>query len=174
MIQSFKRKTKFNDDLIKYGKTGEIEVAKFFKQRKYNVSELNDNSDYDFIINKGKKTFKVEVKNDVKCITPSISYLPTYDTGNMFIEYCSWGKKGGIEATKSDLFCYLYSFLKPKELWIIPTENLKTLINKNDFLKTNNSGDEGSGTEGYLIPRYEFKEHFTLYKYLNDKWNLIK
>jgi len=88
----------------------------------------------------------------------------------MFIEYQSWGRKAGIEVTDADIFIYLYGALKPRELWLITTNDLKQLILNNNFKTTINSGDEGSQTEGYLIPRWDFFNHFSVYKEINDIW----
>lgn len=168
-----KRNTDFKKDLIKYGKSGELEVANFFISKGYEVSDLNDNSDYDFIASNNQKTFKVEVKNDNKCITPSLPNLPTFDTGNIFIEYTSWGRKAGIQTTKADLYVYMFGALKPKELWVIPVNELNEIIENNKNLKTTkDSGDEGSGTEGYLIPRWDYVDSFAVYKEINGKWIL--
>jgi len=168
-----KRDTEFGKDLNTYGKSGELEVAKFFKSKGYAVSELNGNSDYDFIASNKYKEFKVEVKNDNKCITPSIPNLPAFDTGNIFIEYTSWGRPAGIETTKADLYAYMFGALKPRELWLIPVDELKELIKNNDDIPTTeDSGDEGSGTEGYLIPRFKYIDKFAVYKEINGKWIL--
>lgn len=168
-----KRDTNFNDDLIKFGKHGELVVGGFFESKGYTISELNDNSKYDFIAKSPTKEFKVEVKQDVKCITPSIPNLPTFDTGNIFIEYTSWGREAGIQVTEADLYAYMFGALKPREIWIIPVDELKQLIeNNDDLISTKNSGDEGSETEGYLIPRWDYVEHFAVYKEINGKWIL--
>jgi len=167
-----KRETNFKDDLSKYGKPGEGVVADFFRSRGYVVSEPNDDSQYDFIAKNDYKEFKVEVKNDQKCITPTLSWLPTSDTGNIFIEYTSWNREAGIRTTKADIYAYMFGNLKPKELWLIRVEDLKRLIETNNFKTTKESGDEGSNTEGYLISRYDFIGDFILYKEINNKWIL--
>lgn len=168
-----KRDTNFRTDLEKYGKAGELEVAEFFKSKGYEVSELNNNSDFDFTASRPNKTFKVEVKNDVKCITPSLPHLPAFDTGNIFIEYTSWGREAGIQTTKADLYAYMFGALKPRELWLIPVDDLKKIIENNKELKTTkDSGDEGSGTEGYLIPRWDYIDSFAVYKEIEGKWVL--
>lgn len=165
-----KRNTNFRDDLIKYGKPGELIVGEFFKSLGYDVSELNNTYGYDFIITKNGENYKVEVKADQKCITPTLSWLPNNDTGNIFVEYTSWNRPSGIITTKSDIFVYLFEKLKPKELWLIKVAKLKKLIRDNDFKTTKESGDVGSNTEGYLIPRYNFLSDFSLYKNINNEW----
>ena len=66
----------------------------------------------------------------------------------------------------------MYGALKPRELWLISTDDLKKLIADNDFPTTKDSGDEGSNTEGYLIPRWEHFSSFAVYKEINGKWEL--
>ena len=88
-----KRDTDFQKDLIKYGKTGEKEIAKFFESRGYTIGHENDDNKYDFEATKKDKTLTVEVKADYKCITPSIKGLRSSDTGNIFIEYTSWDRQ---------------------------------------------------------------------------------
>lgn len=168
-----KRDTDFKKDLIKYGKTGEKEIAAFFESRGYTIGDENEDSKYDFEATKGEKVLTVEVKADYKCITPSIKGLMGNDTGNIFIEYTSWNRPAGIETTEADIYAYMFGALKPRELWLIPVDKLKKLIADNPTLPTTkDSGDEGSNTEGYLIPRYKHLDSFTLYKEIDGKWEL--
>jgi len=169
-----KRNTGFLKDLLKYGKTGEKDIAKFFESRGYIIQDANNDSKFDFTMSKNGKIKTVEVKADYKCITPSLPFLPTKDTGNIFIEYQSWGKAGGIEATEADIFAYMFGALKPRQLWLISVDDLKQLIEDNDFPTTKDSGDEGSNTEGYLIPRWDYFYSFAVYKEIDGKWELQK
>ena len=167
-----KRDTNFKQDLIKYGKTGEKDIAKFFMSRGYTIGPENDDNKFDFIAIKKDKKLSVEVKADYKCISPTLKWLPTNDTGNIFIEYTSWGRDAGILTTKADVYAYMFGALKPRELWLISVDELKELINNNNFLTTKESGDEGSNTEGYLIPRWEHFTSFAVYKEIDGKWIL--
>lgn len=168
-----KRDTDFRKDLVKYGKTGEKDIAKFFETRGYTIDKTNDDSKYDLLVSKiGKRPLSIEVKADYKCITPSIKGLPSNDTGNIFIEYTSWNRDAGINTTEADIYAYMYGALNPRELWLIPVENLHELIGDNNFPTTKDSGDEGSNTEGYLIPRWDFFYDFAVYKEIEGKWKL--
>jgi len=51
------------------------------------------------------------------------------------------------------------------EIWIIPVDKLRQLINSNEFPISEESGDINSHTKGYLIPREEFRKHFKVIKY---------
>lgn len=100
-------------------------------------------------------TKSLEIKTDV-LITPK------YDTGNMFIEYESRGKLSGISVTQADIFVMYFKNLG--EIWAIPTEELRNLVNVKNFRTVTNAGDKGSKTCGFLIPRMKYREYFKLYK----------
>jgi hypothetical protein len=103
---------------------------------------------------KGKeKTY--EIKTDVKC-------APLFDTGNIFIEYESRGKKSGISVTQAEWFVTYFKYLN--EIWFIKSKELKQLIEQNDFPIFKDAGDIGSATHGYLINRRKFKEFFYVCK----------
>jgi hypothetical protein len=97
----------------------------------------------------------LEIKTDVLV-------KPTYDTGNMFIEYQCRGKPSGISVTTADLFITYFKNLN--ELWVIPTSDLKELVSTYRFRQVTNAGDKGSGTCGYLIPRAQYRSNFKCYK----------
>jgi hypothetical protein len=69
--------------------------------------------------------------------------------------------------TTSDI--WLYNFYYLREIWTIPTPKLRTLINENNF-PIGVGGDPGSDSSGYLIPRYQYIEHFNKTNY---KLNII-
>lgn len=101
----------------------------------------------------GTKT--LEIKTDVLI-------SPTYDTGNMFIEYECRGKPSGISVTTADLFITYFKNLN--EVWVIPTNELKELVSTYRFREVKNAGDKGSRTCGYLIPRAKYRSNFKCYK----------
>jgi hypothetical protein len=114
------------------------------------------------------KEVKFEIKTDVWCVPPKTIQMPfgpvttSSDAGNMFIEFECRGKPSGIVVTKADIF--ITYFKHYNEIWYIPTFNLIELIASEGFQTTEQSGDEGSNTKGYLIPREEYKEHFKIRK----------
>jgi len=114
---------------------------------------INDNKDnkYDIQMKMPNGDVKYEIKTDVYCNKIS-------DTGNMFIECECRGKKSGLEVTEAKWFVMLYPYLN--EAWYIKSEDLKKLINNNEFKLNEFSGDVGSNTKGYLIPRKDNIEHF--------------
>ena len=141
----------FKQDITE-GERGESIIRQELEQ--HGAIFLGDNKDNKFDIsmkmpNGNTNTF--EIKTDVFC-------KPHKDTNNLFIEFESRGKESGINTTIADFFVTYYPFLM--EIWYIKTEKLKQLINDNQFKETEFSGDSGSNTKGYLIPRYQFKKHF--------------
>jgi len=144
----------FNQDLV-LGNSGEIIIKEFLETKGCEFINLNDDNQYDLKMKKNNTEITYEIKTDVLV-------APIYDTGNIFIEFESRGKKSGISVTKSDWFVTYFKYLK--EIWFIKSETLKNLIQENEFPIFYDAGDVGSATHGYLIKRKDFKEYFHVYK----------
>jgi hypothetical protein len=144
----------FKDDLI-LSQTGEIKTINFLEQKGLKYLSSNNDNKYDLMMGKDEKVFTYEVKTDFKC-------APLFDTGNLFVEFECRKHPSGISVTKSDWFVTYFIYLD--ELWFIKSENLKKLINDNDFQIFIDAGDINSETKGYLINRKKFKKHFHVYK----------
>jgi len=116
---------------------------------------LGSNKDYkfDILMLKGIEKIKYEIKTDVYC-------KPTYDTGNMFIEFECRGYASGIYVTQAKWFVMYYKYLG--EAWYIKTEDLKDLLEREEdnIRITQFSGDMGSNTRGFLVPREKYRENF--------------
>ena len=82
---------------------------------------------------------KIEVKRDLKAI----------QTGNIFVEYFSRGKKSGLAISEADYYCY---FITDTRLFLIKTEDLKTLCRK--YLDTSRDikGGDSNTSKGVLLP----------------------
>ena len=144
----------FNED-IHVGEAGEMIVVEDLETLGLDFISDNKDNRYDILMNMNGKNITYEVKTDVLC-------RPDSDTANLFIEFECRGNKSGIAVSESNWFVTYYKHLK--EIWYIRTNRLKTLIEDNDFKVTEFSGDTGSNTKGYLIPRYQFKSHFIVRK----------
>jgi len=146
----------FNKD-IEIGEDGEVMVR--FDLESVGGVFISDNKDnsHDLVMNmpnrvgSGYNETTYEIKTDVYC-------RPDLDTGNIFVEFESRGKESGISVTNADWFVTYFKHFR--EIWYIKSDKLVDLISKNDFKKTELSGDLNSNTKGYLIPRYQFKKHF--------------
>lgn len=142
----------FRKDLIE-GEEGEQVVLKDLVSMGGKLISDNKNNKYDLLVSKGDESITYEIKTDVYC-------KPEYDTGNMFIEFECRGKESGIMVSEAKWFVMYYKFFN--ELWYIKTKDLKELIQTETLRETSNSGDEGSNTKGYLLPRHKYKSHFNV------------
>lgn len=159
----------FNDDII-LGEEGEQIVVKDLESMGGKLIKDNKNNRYDLLMSvpiRGNITEGIEtdlrtyeVKTDVFC-------KPHQDTGNMFIEFECRGKASGLQVTEADWFVMYFKHFD--ELWYIKTNRLKDLLMCNVFPTTEFSGDDGSNTKGYLIPRYAFKDKFNV-RLIPKKW----
>jgi hypothetical protein len=141
----------FNEDIL-VGEDGEDIVIKDLETLGATLISKNKDNRYDaLVLSKKGDEVKYEIKTDVFC-------RPENDTGNIFVEYECRGKGSGILVTEAKWFVTYYQYLK--EIWYIQTEVLKKLIMDNDIPKAEFSGDAGSNTKGWLLPRYQYKKHF--------------
>jgi hypothetical protein len=144
----------FTEDIL-IGEEGEDFVIKYLESEGAKLISKNKNNSHDTILEFKNELISYEIKTDVYC-------NPKKDTGNIFVEYECRGEPSGIEVSKAKWFVYYFKFLN--EIWFIKTQDLKKLIQENNFKKTNNSGDKGSNTCGYLIKRQKFIKNFIVKK----------
>jgi len=111
----------------------------------------------EFIKIMGFQTYKHETsKYEIKADRLS------YKTGNVCIEIANCGRPSGITSTKSDYWGYFV--IKPDgyDLYLIPTEELKEMINPKKY-KVLRGGD-GKKSELILIPI----SHLEKFKYVSQ------
>lgn len=143
----------FNKDII-VGEHGESVIVKDLESVGATFIKDNKNNKYDIIMNVNGEDIKYEIKTDVFCRRDN-------DTGNLFIEYQCRGKHSGIIVTEAKWFVTYYKHLR--EIWYIQTDVLRKILTK-DIPKTEFSGDAGSNTKGWLLPRFQYKKHFIVRK----------
>jgi hypothetical protein len=82
---------------------------------------------------------RIEVKRDFKCL----------ETGNIFIEYESRGKKSGISTSEAEWWCY---WLSDFHLVLIELDKLKIICRQ--YLNTNRDvrGGDMNTSKGILLP----------------------
>lgn len=147
------------------GEKGEVIMKEYLEDKGFYYISDNKNNEYDLLMSLSEKPYKFEIKTDVFC-------EPHKDTGNIFVEVESYNKdkemyvKSGINVTKSDYFVNYFPYLK--EIWIIKSNKLKTLLKSNNFELKEFSGDNGK-VKGYVIPRYRYKEYF-IFRRTKYKW----
>lgn len=110
---------------------------------------MNFNSDFRYDLKVGQVAEKIlsellhdktiEVKRDLKAI----------NTGNIFIEYESRGKKSGLSKSEADFYCY---FITDGRMFLIETSELKGLCRK--YLNSNRDvkGGDSNTSKGILLP----------------------
>ena len=162
---------KFKADVIE-GEAGEDFVIEYLsKGWKGNLIEKKKDYTWDFKMEfqGGALELTFELKTDVFCIPDrkiNGKTIKGRDTGNIFIEFSCRGKDSGIKVTQADWFVYYFKYLD--ELWLIKVDDLKDLIENNNF-RVGIGGDPGSNSSGYLIPKKKFREKFLLRKGLTQE-----
>lgn len=86
---------------------------------------------------------KIEVKRDFKAL----------ETGNIFVEYESRGKRSGIATSEAEWWCY---WLSEKHFVMVEKDELKELCRK--YLNTNRDvkGGDSNTSKGILLPTIDF------------------
>lgn len=143
-----------------------IKVKEYFKRKGIKVVDLEGNKlyqkkDVDFILKKGSKRMKVELKSD--------TYIPR----NFYIETVSnVGKntKGCFLYTESDFI--LYGFVNHGIFYMIPTVKFQEWFSKNEhrFSEPNTkvftpAGEDGYYSKGKLVPVEILVEELGMKKY---------
>lgn len=131
----------------------EKKIAKLLETA-YNliVLKFNKNKDYDIVM-KGKKTgdvYTFEVKED----------FTHARTGNIGVEFESWGKASGIQVSKADFYVFVvHNADKTSDAYIIETAVLKSIIKKELYSRIVVGGDVGSESKNYLFEDTVFFQH---------------
>ena len=142
---------KFQSDL-KFGQIYEKEFIKIMGFQTYKHETSKAIKEYDIIVKHNTNETKYEIKAD----------RLSYKTGNVCIEIANCGRPSGITSTKSDYWGYFV--IKPDgyDLYLIPTEELKEMVNSKKY-KVIRGGD-GKKSELILIPL----SHLEKFKYISQ------
>lgn len=141
---------------IEDGEQGEAEILHLLSER-FGGILIGDNktNSHDLIVEfedspfgKGQRSF--EIKTDVLVTKER-------DTGNLFIEYASRGKKSGVLTSKAEWFGYYLRNLG--EVWFIRTAELIEVLKREKPPKVE-GGDAGSFTKGRLLKKSEYRKYF--------------
>jgi len=142
----------FKQDVL-VGEQGEMVIMEDLTDMGATFVGTNKDYKYDLLMERGGEQLKYEVKTDVYC-------KPSYDTGNMFIEFECRGKSSGIYVTEAKWFVMYYKHFN--EAWYIKVDNLRTLLEQGNIRTTQFSGDMGSNTKGFLLPRENYRDDFII------------
>ena len=126
---------------VKTGEQGEDFIKNYLIDKGYSFISDNKDNKYDLLMSYDDIEIKYEVKTDVLLSLEN-------DTGNLVVEFESRGKPSGISVTEAKY--YVYYIPKLREVWNIKMNDLRGLIDSNDFREVI-GGDEGSDTKMYLI-----------------------
>lgn len=131
-------------------KKGEQLVVKYFEQEMSGkLIEINNTNAWDlkFEVQNVGNIFTVEVKTD---FFPRIA--------NMAIEVACRGKPSGLMTSKATFYSYVFYSLR--EVWTIPTDELKDIMDLAHQVSI--GGDKGSNTVVFLLDREKVREHFNI------------
>lgn len=81
---------------------------------------------------------KVEVKYDLQAL----------DTGNVFVEYWSRGKKSGLSTSEADYYCFCFG----DTFHLISADKLKIRCRKYFGTKRDVNGGDNNTSKGILLP----------------------
>ncbi len=110
------------------------------------ILDYNGDNKYDILTNhpiNGQVTF--EIKEDIKCA----------QTGNVVVEYESWGRPSGIMTTVADWWVFRTHINNTIEHYAIQTYKLKRLIAENRYARTFQMTTTDSSNKVYFF-RYEY------------------
>lgn len=139
----------FEQDLPIAVKT-EHEVAEII-QKQYNAKILayGHTNQYDIKALVNGKVFTFEVKEDFSCER----------TGNVGVEYSSWGRPAGIAVSKADFYVYKIHTRSGVKIFIFKTQAIKNMIARKEYHRIVNGGDKGSDSMNYLFTYETFISH---------------
>ena len=130
---------------LKLGQYYEEECIAYYTDKGY--THIKDGNykkkclEYDIIMSKDDIETKIEVKAD----------RLAKKTGNIYIEYMCNKKLSGISTSKSDIYVYyIINDDKDYNAYIIPTIELKEMIDAKAYFKKISGGD-GFRSKGYLF-----------------------
>jgi len=125
-----------------------IEVAVIEKLQKaypdFKFHSFSGTKGYDCIFSLGEKTYTLEIKGD---------YFAVH-TGNMVVEYESWGKPAGITTTTANFIAYAaLRSIDDFDLYLINTNKLRKMVDEELYFDTMIGGDIGSKTKLYRFKK---------------------
>lgn len=138
---------KFKSDLI-FGKKYEKAFLNIINAKDFKIMEGNF-KEYDLEVYNNNKITKYEIKSD----------RLTTKTGNICIEYRSYGKDSGISTSESDYYGYFEVIDSDNHiLYLIPTNYIKDCIKDKKYTRTMKGGDNYK-SEFYLFKKNLFDNY---------------
>lgn len=109
---------------------------------------MNYNNDFKYDLKIGQVKEK-ELGDILHSKTIEVKYdLKALETGNVYVEYESRGRKSGLSTSTSDFYCFAFG----DTFHLISTENLKDRCRK--YIGTNRDrlGGDNNTSKGILLP----------------------
>jgi hypothetical protein len=144
-------------------KKSEKQIAEFLVE-KQNMTYLGSS---DTLPNVKKSDFDIKMKFNASGTEVTIEIKEDFTcerTGNVGVEFESWGRVSGIEISKADF--YLYKIHQPDGkigAYIIATKKLKQMIADKVYHRIVVGGDPGSFSKNYL---FYLKDVLSNFKFL--------
>jgi len=150
----------FKNDLKVAQKT-ETQVAQFVASKHgLKITEWCETKDFDFAaIDRAQSEVRFEIKEDFACKR----------TGNIAVEYASWGRKSGITTTKADK--YIWKIHAPDNtirVYEMAVEDLRKYITNKAYFREIVGGDVGSESKNYLFTLEFIENNAVLLGYLDE------
>lgn len=112
---------------------------------KYNMKlfKIGKTNAYDLAMEKANgKIYTFEIKED----------FAHARTGNIGVEFESWGKLSGISVSQADYYVFkVHNSDKTSKVWLIRTDTLKEMIRCGMYSRIITGGDVGSDSKNYLF-----------------------
>jgi hypothetical protein len=156
-------RNRFRKDVIR-GKEGECFFAlHLLKNNIVTNLKFRDYKIWDIEVQVDGKNVTYEVKRDDFSweLLQENKIIENDGWGTLFIEFESRGEPSGIAVTKADYFVIVVK--KMKQLWVIPTKNLKRIISMFEK-RTKRGGDYGT-SNAYLLEKELTRKYFEIYNY---------
>jgi len=128
-------------------------LQKSYKNFKFHT--FSGTKTHDCVFSLDDKTYMLEIKADFFAAT----------TGNIVVEYESWGKPAGIVTTTAHFIAYaVVRSIDDFDLYLINTEKLRRMIEDELYFDQIVGGDIGSNTRLYRFKLNLFKKYAVLVK----------
>lgn len=141
----------FKKDL-QYAQKTEYEIINLLIAKygmKY-IARCNNNK-YDVEMeSKDGKRFTFEIKED----------FTHARTGNIGVEYESWGRPAGVAVSQADYYIYkVHNADGSCDIYLLKTETLKAMIENKLYWRTITGGDIGSESKNYLFKDFVYAKY---------------
>ncbi len=141
----------FEDDMATADKV-EVEVIKRLQNvnPEFIFNGFSGTKGYDATYTVRGKVYHLEIKSDYY----------TEKTGNVVIEYESWGKPSGIVTSQAHMWAYaVMRTLEDFDVYLINTEKLRQMIREEVYYDKIIGGDPLSNTKMYKFKLEDFKNY---------------